>query len=351
MKIAFLYNIRLIPPSLTNEEAQIYAEFDSPVTINRIKKAIESNNHKVHMIEANEKAYIKLKKLKEKKEVDLVFNIAEGFYGEARESQIPAMLEMLKIPYTGSGPLNLAITLDKARTKEILTYYKIPNARFKVFYNRTIKNLEELKFPLIVKPIREGSSKGIKDNCVVRYNKELAKKVDEIITQFNEPVIAEEFLEGREFTVAIIEKYGKPRVLPIIEIIFDNLPKNMNKIDSYEAKWFYDDPEKGMDPLVCPAKLTRELKKSIERTCLETYRILDCKDMARIDIRLNKKGIPNVIEINSLPGISPDPKVNSRFSKAARTAGIEFNDMIKLIIDSAKRRYNLEEIVKNNSKY
>ena len=126
MNIAFLYNIKLLSPSLTNEKAQIYAEFDAPSTIEGIKEAIESNGHRVHMIEANEEAYSKLKKLKNCRQVDLVFNIAEGFYGEAREAQIPAILEMLQIPYTGSGPQTLSITLDKARTKEVLSYHKIP---------------------------------------------------------------------------------------------------------------------------------------------------------------------------------------------------------------------------------
>jgi D-alanine-D-alanine ligase len=341
MKIAFLYNIKLIAPSLTNEEAQIYAEFDSPETIEGLKKAIEANNHTVHMIEANQDAYIKLKELKEKNEIDLVFNIAEGLYGESREGQIPSMLEMLQIPYTGSGPLNLAVTLDKARTKEILSYYKIPNAKFQVF-SLVNEKLNGLKFPIIVKPISEGSSKGIMDNNVVKNKEELTKKIKEIIEKYNQKAIVEEFLNGREFTVGLIEDINGPRVLPIIEVKFDELPKNMNKIDSYEAKWFYDDPSKGMDPLVCPAKIDKKLEEKIKKVSLDTYKVLNCKDFARLDIRLDKKGIPNVLEINSLPGLIPDPKENSRFPRAARAAGIEFNKLIGMLIDSAKRRYNIK---------
>jgi D-alanine-D-alanine ligase len=340
MKIAFLYNIKLIAPSLTNEEAQIYAEFDSQETIKGIKEAIEANGHFVHMIEANQNAYIKLKELKEKKQVDLVFNIAEGLYGESREGQIPSMLEMLQIPYTGSGPLNLAITLDKARTKEILSYYKIPNAKFQVF-SSVDEKIDCLKFPLIVKPISEGSSKGIMNNNVVKNKKELTKKIKEIIEKYKEKAIVEEFLEGREFTVGIIEDINGPKVLPIIEVKFDELPKNMNKIDSYEAKWFYDDPSKGMDPLVCPAKVDKKLEEKIKKISIDTYNVLNCKDFARLDIRLDKNGIPNILEINSLPGLIPDPKENSRFPRAARAAGIEFNKLIGMLIDSAKRRYNI----------
>jgi D-alanine-D-alanine ligase len=343
MNIVFLYNIKLIPPSLTDEQAQIYAEFDSPATINGIKKAIEANGHKVHMVEANEEAYIKLKELKAKKKVDLVFNIAEGFYGEAREAHLPAMLEMLRIPYTGSGPLNLAITLDKARTKEILSYYKIPNAKFQVFQSQKDKLRADLDFPLIVKPVREGSSKGIMDNCVVKNDRELRKKLNEVLGKYKQAAIVEEFLPGTEFTVGILEKDKGPAVLPIIEVKFDDLPKGMNKIDSYEAKWFYDDPEKGMDPLVCPAKIPKELEERIKRVAIATFRVLNCKDLARIDIRLDKKGVPKIIEINSLPGLIPDPRENSRFPRAARTAGISFNEMIGMIINSAKRRYKIDK--------
>ncbi len=342
MKIGFLYNVKLVAPSLTDETAQIYAEFDSPETIEGIKKAIESNGHQVHMIEANEEAYNKLKTLKEKSEIDLVFNIAEGIYGEAREAQIPAMLEMLKIPYTGSGPINLAITLDKARTKEILSYYKIPNAKFQVFSNSNEKLNLKLKFPLIVKPLNEGSSKGIMDNCVLRSQEELKNKLNEINNKFNQPAIVEEFLEGREFTVAVLEDLSGPKVLPIIEVKFNELPENMNKIDSYEAKWFYDDPSKGIDPLVCPAEIDKKLENKIKKVALKTFNVLNCKDFSRLDIRLDKNGNPNVIEVNALPGIIPNPDENSRFPRAARVAGIEYNKLIKMVIDSAIKRYKLK---------
>jgi D-alanine-D-alanine ligase len=342
MKIAFLYNVKLISPSLTNEKAQIYAEFDAPETIEGIRKAIEANGHSVYMIEANEEAYPKLKKLKGEGKVDLVFNIAEGFYGEAREAQIPAMLEMLKIPYTGSGPQTLAITLDKSRTKEILSYYNIPCAKFQVFFNEKDPVKKELIFPMIVKPIREGSSKGIMNNSFVKNRKELVKKVKEVITKYKQPAVVEGFLKGREFTVPVLVIKGAPKILPIVEVTFDGLPKNMNKFYSYEAKWFYDNPSKGHDPLVCPANISTALKKKIESVALETFKALRCKDMARVDMRLNNKGIPCVMEVNSLPGMIPDPKENSNFPKSAQAAGIKYEDMIGMIIDSAKRRYGLK---------
>lgn len=342
MKIAFLYNVKIISPSLTNEKAQIYAEFDAPSTIDGIKKAIEANGHKVHMVEADENAYLKLKKLKENNQVDLVFNISEGFYGEAREAQIPAMLEMLGIPYTGSGPQTLAITLDKARTKEVLKYYNVPCSEFQVFYSEKDSLRKGLKFPLIIKPIREGSSKGIMNNSIVKNKKDLIKKVREVTTKFKQPVVAEEFLEGREFTVGLINKKGAIETLPIIEIKFDDLPKGMNKIDSYESKWFYDDPSKGLDPLVCPARINKKLEKEIIKTCINAFKFLGCKDMARMDLRMDKRGTPRILDVNSLPGLIPDPKENSRFPRAARTAGIKYEELIGMIINSAKRRYGLK---------
>ncbi len=268
MNIGFLYNLKEIPPSLTNKEAQVYAEFDSPETIGGIQEAIEKGGHKVYRIEANERAYSKLKKLKRGGLIDLVFNIAEGIHGEARESQIPAMLEMLQIPYTGSGPLNLAITLDKARTKEILSYYKIHTPEFIVFRKGDMIKSLKFDYPMIVKPLSEGSSKGIRDNSVVNNKTQLERIVKGVIQEFNQPVIVEELLEGREFTVGIIEADHGPMMLPIIEVSFGHLPAGMNEIDSYDAKWFYDDPEKGIDPLTCPAQITDSLKRKIEKVSL-----------------------------------------------------------------------------------
>ncbi|MDP2749939.1 MAG: ATP-grasp domain-containing protein [Nanoarchaeota archaeon] len=340
INIAFLYNVKKVAPSLENPEADIYAEFDSPETIAGIRKAIEANNHKVICVEADEYAYHKLKELKDNKKVDLVFNIAEGLRGESRESHIPAMLEMLGIPYTGSGPLTLAVTLDKARTKEILNHYNIPNAKFKVF-NSEKEQLGDLKFPLIIKPLAEGSSKGIKDDCVVYDEKKLKKKVSEIIKKYKQPALVEEFLDGREFTVGIIGNGKEAKVLPIIELNFDFLPKNAAKIDSYEAKWIWDDGTSKIDPLICPAKLDKNTKKAIEDVALKAFNVLGCKDWARLDIRFDKDNQPNIIEVNSLPGIIPDPKENSRLPRAAYAAGMSYEELLGKVIDVAGKRHSI----------
>jgi D-alanine-D-alanine ligase len=289
------------------------------------------------LVEANNEAFSKLKELKP----DIVFNFAEGLIGVNRESHIPAMLEMLQIPYLGSDPLTLGICLDKSRAKEILTYHKIPNAKFLVADN--IKDITKVNFgfPLIVKPISEGSSKGIFSSSLVKNTKELEDEVNRIVSSYNQPALIEEFLPGREFTVAVLGNGNDAQVLPIIEIRYDDFPKDVLPLYSYEAKWILDTKENKFDVFECPAKLNKDLELQIKDTVLRTYNILKCRDWSRIDVRLDKNNVPNIIEINPLPGIMPDPNENSSFPKAARAAGMDFNQLIQSALYSAAKRYNL----------
>ena len=246
-----------------------------------LKDAIETF-HTVELIEADHNAYEKLKESK----CDIVFNIAEGFNGLSREAQIPAILDMLNKPYSGSDPLTLSICLDKARTKEILSYYKIPNAKFLV-----IDKLEQLRefrleFPLIVKPIGEGSSKGIYSSSFVSNRNELMLEVERILNEYNQPALIEEFLPGREFTAAIIGNNGDAEVLPIVEISYEDFPEDFIPIYSYEAKWILDTREKPLNVFSCPAKLDSALENKIKETALKTYQVLRCRDWSRIDLRL-----------------------------------------------------------------
>ncbi|MBM3308732.1 MAG: ATP-grasp domain-containing protein [Candidatus Altiarchaeales archaeon] len=335
MIVGFTYNSKKKTPSDMPED--FYAEFDEPATINAIRDAIASGGHRVVMMEAKEDIFEKIKS----NSVDIIFNIAEGIRGESRESQVPIICEMFGVPYSGSGPLTLALTLDKAKTKEILLYNKIPTPKFQVFKTGKEKLINILKFPLIVKPIREGSSKGIRDNSVVKNKKELYERINETLSLYSQPVLVEQFLSGREFTVAIIGNKN-PWVLPIVEVLFDDLPPGVNKIDSYEAKWVWDDPKKPLDCLVCPARITKKMEKTIREISLKAYNALDCRDWARLDLRLDLKGVPNVLEVNALPGVIPDPKCNSRFPKAARTAGLGYNEMILSVLDEAMVRCKLK---------
>ncbi len=332
LNIGFTYNVSKEVPA--GKPKDIYAEFDAPETIEAIKKAL-SQRGTVHMIEADEDAYEKLKALSGK--LDIVFNIAEGIRGESRESQIPAMLEMLGIPYAGSGPLTLAITLDKARTKEILTYYKIPNPEFKV-YSSPLSKSDHFPLPAIVKPLAEGSSKGVREDSVVSTQKELVERVKQRLDEYRQPVIVERFLDGREFTVAVMGNTPS-KTLPIIEILFDDLPPESKGIDSYEAKWVWDDPTKPLNCISCPADVEEKLEADIKRTAIDAYRALGCRDWCRIDLRLDEKEIPNILELNALPGMIADPAANSRFPAAARAAGLGYDQTLHMVLDCALERY------------
>ncbi|MHB1685963.1 MAG: D-alanine--D-alanine ligase family protein [Ignavibacteriaceae bacterium] len=350
MNVALTYNVKpesqtfheIVSPILKDhatqpqKSADTYAEWDTWDTVNALKGALESFND-VILIEADDSAINKFKET----HPDIVFNVAEGFSGVSREAQIPAMLDMLQIPYTGSDPLTLATCLDKARTKEVLSYYKIPNAKFLIAFELgQIKNID-LKFPLVVKPISEGSSKGIFSSSFVKNQKELYDEVERIITEYNQPALIEEFLPGREFTVAIIGNGDEAEVLPVVEINYQDFPQDFVPIYSYEAKWILDTKENPLDVFSCPAKINSSLESRIKKTALKTFNVLRCKDWGRIDIRLDESGEPNIIEVNPLPGILPDPKDNSCFPKAARTSGLNYNDMINRVLFVAAKRHKL----------
>ncbi|MEM5812651.1 MAG: ATP-grasp domain-containing protein, partial [Candidatus Aenigmatarchaeota archaeon] len=260
--------------------------------------------------------------------------------GESRESQIPIFCEMLGIPYTGSGPLTLAIALNKARTKEILSFYGIPTPRFQVFQTSNEPLNEKLKFPLMVKPLSEGSSKGIKNDSLVRNEVELRRKLEEVIKNYRQPALVEEFLEGREFTVSLIGN-SEPEILPIVEVCFDSLPEGINKFDSYEVKWVYDSPDSGYEMVKCPAKIPKKLEEKIKKVCVDAYRVLGCRDFCRIDIRLDSEGNPNVLDVNPLPGLIPDPKENSRFPKSCYAAGMSYKQIIKRVLEEGLKRYGM----------
>ncbi|MBU0758191.1 MAG: hypothetical protein KKF44_09040 [Nanoarchaeota archaeon] len=155
----------------------------------------------------------------------------------------------------------------------------------------------------------------------------------------------EEFLEGREFTVSVLGN-NSPTVLPIVEITFDHLPDSLNRFDSYEVKWYWDNPDLYGEPVKCPANIARTLETKIKSTALRTFSALGCVDMARIDMRLDNRGIPNIIEVNALPGLHPDPKEQSRFPKSCFAAGMSYDDIIIEIMNAAMKRYGLNKLIK-----
>jgi D-alanine-D-alanine ligase len=302
-------------------------------TVNAVRDAL-GERYDILMIEANEDAY----QILLQNRPDFAFNMSEGLYGVSREAQMPAILEMLRIPYLGSDPLTLSVCLDKSRAKEILAYYGIPTSPFSVL--RSMKDLGSVRtrLPAIVKPLHEGSSKGIYDSCVVRTKEELEREAQIVLSTYEQPALVEEFLPGREFTVALLGNGDSLRTLPIVELKFDALPPGVNPIYSYEAKWIWDRSEKPLDIFQCPAVLEQSLRDEIESMCRSAFRVLNCRDWARIDVRLDADGRPHILEINPLPGILPRPEDNSCFPKAARAAGMSYNRLINTVLDIAMNR-------------
>ncbi|MEK9137543.1 MAG: ATP-grasp domain-containing protein [Bacteroidota bacterium] len=323
-------------PGSSDRANDMYIEWDTMETVNAVRAAI-AERHNVLMIEADEEAYQKLLQNRP----DFAFNIAEGLYGVSREAQMPAILEMLRIPYLGSDPLTLAVCLDKARAKEILSYYEVPTAPFSVI--RSMGEFEDarVKFPAMVKPLHEGSSKGIYNSCVVRNTEQLEREVQIVLTTYNQPALIEEFLPGREFTVALLGNGDNVRTLPIVEIRLDALPPGVNPIYSYEAKWIWDTTEEPLEIFQCPADLDENLQVEIETICKDAYRVLNCRDWSRVDVRLDATGRPHILEINPLPGILPKPEDNSCFPKAARAAGMSYNQLINSVLDIGMERCGL----------
>jgi len=350
LKVALTFNVKPesesfhqeLPPISKNTQLQpekcidTYAEWDTWETINALKSALEIN-HEVILIEANEFAPEKFREAKP----DIVFNFAEGLKGISREAQIPAILDMLGIPYTGSDPLTLATCLDKSRTKEILTYHKIPNPKFILADSfDSIKN-HRLKFPLIVKPISEGSSKGIFSSSFVQNENELENEINRVLSEYDQSALVEEFLPGREFTVGVLGNGPEAIALPVVEINYQEFPEDFVPIYSYEAKWILDTKENPLDVFTCPANVSEELESQIKEIVLNAYKTLRCKDWSRIDVRLDENNIPNIIEVNPIPGILPDPNDNSCFPKAARTYGLNYEELVNQVLYVAAKRHNI----------
>ncbi len=346
MRVGFTYNVKRSTP-LTEDGEDVpldeQAEWDDPATVQAIIDTF-GKYHEVIPIEADLNAYEKLRRSRP----DIVFNIAEGRFGASREAQIPAMLEMLRIPYTGSDPLTLGICLDKARAKEILAYHRVPTAKFSVIQSWPLNGqLRHIDYPMFVKPLFEGSSKGIWNDSLVQDRKELKAVVEKMWDIYQQPALVEEYLPGREFTVAMLGNGSTLRALPIVEINFNGLPEGVNKFYSYEAKWIWDTRATPLDIFHCPADLDETLKAKIEKLCKRAFTVLNCRDLCRIDVRLDEAGEPCIMELNPLPGLIPDPVDHSCFPKACYAAGMTYDEILLTILDEACRRQHVTASAQN----
>jgi len=334
LTLAFVYNVRHQYPSLDDPRTQLETDFDDQITIDNIVLHLRRLVKRVIPIEANKEAYLKLYQYR--KEIDLVFNYSEGIYGKDRYVHLPAMLEMLELPFTGASPLTQGLILNKPKMKEVLLSRQIPTLPFQLFTSHKETLAYGLNFPLIVKPSARGSSAGIINSSIVHNPRSLKKQVQWVLQTFNEPAFVEPFLTGREFSVPLIG--NPPQVLPFIEPNHQLLPKKYYPIDSFEVKWFVEE-EGPSNHLVCPAQLPKKLHAKITAVCLAAWKALGLQDWCRMDVRCDTQGQPYILDINHPAGlIPPEVSVSSYLPLSARAAKIDFDTLLTLIINSALKR-------------
>ena len=306
------------------------SELDSQTTIDTIVNSLQANGHTVHLVEAT----AELPHWFLTHTVDLVFNIAEGIHGMHRESQVPAILELLGVPFTGSNSITLALALDKAKTKQILTSENIPTPRWQLFPTPTTALNRQLEFPLIVKPNREGSSKGIWRESVVGDEPSLRRQVARIYERYHQEVLVEEFIDGLELTVGVLGH----NPLPILEVDFSSCQASGEFFYSWRMKEFQGDAAMGLIPaLHCPARLDGPTTERVHAVALHAHRALGCSDFSRTDIRLSADGVPYVLEVNPLPGLNP---LDSNFPMMSRAAGLSHAALVQRIVELAMVRYH-----------
>jgi D-alanine-D-alanine ligase len=332
----------LAAPSRVEPLADAYAEWDSAETIDAVAAALTAYGEVVRL-EATAEFPGRLREAG----VDLVFNIAEGLYGPNREAHVPAICEFYGVPYSGSDPFTLSLCLHKARTKQVLAAHGVPTVAFVLI--ETEAQLDAvaagrhpgaaaLEYPLFVKPVQEGSSKGITERNFVRDAAELRARGTELLRLYAQPVLVEQFLPGAEFTCGVLGNGDRARVLPPVALRFDTLPPGAVPIYGYEAKWVWDRRDRPLEIFECPPRVAPSLLAAIEDVTLRAYHALGCRDWSRIDVRLDAAGSPHVIEINPLPGILPDPAENSCLPKAARAAGLSYDALIQACLLHAAER-------------
>ncbi len=328
LKVGFTFNVkRVVPTTEGGDDSE--AEYDSPKTLQAIREAIASHGHEVFDLEANAELPQKLAQT----QVDLVFNIAEGFKGRNRESQVPAILELLDIPYTGSDPAVLSIALDKALAKRIVSQQGVLTPDFMLMTTGKERLPREIRFPAIVKPVAEGSSKGVFGKSVVQSEAELREVAREMAQRYRQPALVENYIAGREFTVGMLGE-RRPKVLPVMEVVF--LGDNPHPVYDFETKLDWDKRVR----YEVPARLDATAQREIERAARGVFTGLGCRDVARVDFRMDAEGRVYFLECNPLPGLTPGW---SDLVLIAQAGGLDFRSLIGEILACAIRRYNERE--------
>jgi D-alanine-D-alanine ligase len=259
---------------------------------------------------------------------DVVFNIAEGLRGRNREAQVPALCELLGIQYSGSDPTTLSLCLDKGLTKQILRAARIETPDWQVLTTGREK-LKAFRYPVIVKPNAEGTSKGITSASVVGDEAAARAAAKALMDRFGQPALVEEYIAGREFTVGLLGE-RRPKLLPPMEVVFVGAPEH--PVYGYEEKKV----ETARVRFECPANITQAESRKLEKVARDTFAALGCRDVARIDLRLAKDGTFFVIEVNPLPGLTPD---FSDLCVIGKVAGMDHRTLIGEIMAGSIKRH------------
>ena len=325
LRIGLTYNVKSEVVLKPGDPPDLNAELDHEDTVTHIERAFKEAGHEVTRI-GGARNLLQLGEAKP----DIVFNIAEGYEGRNRESQVPILLEMMRIPYVGADGLTLGLTLDKVLTKKVLIAERIPTPRYAEVSDPDKLWSIDLTFPLIVKLRCEGSSKGLSEKSLVNTPEELQRQVRWLMDTYKgSSVFIEEFIEGNEFTVAIIGN-EQPEVYPVCQIMLDGQTELGRKF----FHWAY--LRSGAD-YICPAKIPEALAKKMQEQALRTYQAVDCRDFGRVDFRVDKRGNPYVLEINPLPSLSTEDV----FNFIAKTRGVTHYQIINRILDAARARTGL----------
>jgi D-alanine-D-alanine ligase len=350
LRVAVLHNTKDQAPHLGDQPQDALAELDSPRTVTDFVTAIRALGHTVVPMEGGPDLAQRLAE----QPVDLCFNTCEGYRGDSREAQVPAILEMIGMPYSASRVLALAVTLDKAMTKRVLAYYGLPTPRFQEF-SRPDQPLDpalaarmEKGGGLFIKPNREGTGMGIYGDAVARTPAALRERVAYLLETYHQTVLVEEYIEGRDVTCGLIGNFDSAggadgfHILPISEVDHTVYPPGTEPFYSYNLKVHMADRYR----CLCPAPLGDALTAEVRRLTVETFRACGCQDLARVDFRLDRHNDnqPMILEINALPGMA----YNSDLTLCAEAYGWSHYDLIQAVFNTAAARCGFVEPVPVN---
>jgi len=348
-RVALLANLKNNAPCWEGMPEDQWDDLDGEKTIDALVDAIRTGGHHCEFLEGDITLVDTVRQFKP----DICFNICESHFGDAREAQVPAILEKLQIPYTGSKVLCLALTLDKPMTKRVLTYHDLPTPDFQTFERVNEPLDEKMKFPLFVKPSREGTGMGVSAKSIVNNEEELREQIGVIINRYHQPVLVETFIEGREVTVGMVGNLVGPvaRRLPYDENLHRIQaglrffpPMEVDLTPFLETDIVYDNRLKVAlaDQLtyLCPAPLDEEMVDELNWLAAAVFRVTGALDVARVDFRLNahENWKPYILEINPLPGLSPG--ISDIVIEAA-AEGVEYAELVNMILNAALRRYGM----------